>query len=250
MISKQGLFIALFLFFSVYTSQAQPYVEGGNTRHRFAQMTMGAEFAYRPNGGRGEFIENGQKQTFVFPDRLRPRLSIGGTHFWGHCEFYVSFPLVNLLSQDIGEESQIASSSGIETAFKVYPWRLERKKVRPFIGSGMSVPNWRLTQGEQRGAFISKTIVPLMGGLTYQRGNLLYELGGRYRLGRDQAYYLDRTQSSVFRQPRLSLFAGVRWQLETTLSAEEPYLNGQTDAVVAYLKKKKRLSGFSLAVGP
>ncbi len=250
MTHKQGLFLSLFFIFSAFTSYAQPYVEGGNTRHRFAQMTVGAELTYRPSGGNGRFIENGQTQDFAFPDRLQPRLSIGGTHFWGHCEFYVSFPLGNLLSEAISENSEIASSSGIETALKIYPWRLERKKVRPFLGSGMSVPNWRLTQEEGRGAYLSKTIVPLMGGLTYQRGNLLYELGGRYRLGRDQAYYLDRSQSTIFQQPRFSLFAGVRWQLETTLSAEEPYLDGRTDAVVEYLKKNKKLSAFSLAVGP
>jgi hypothetical protein len=229
---------------------AQPYVQGGNTRHRFAQLTLGGDLLYIPAGGQAQAWQDGRLETADLPHRLQPRLSIGGTHFWGHAEFYVAFDLPNLLSEEVTPETEYRVSSGVETAFKLYPWRLERGRLCPFLGSGMGVPGVQMRQGEKKGRYLNGTIVPLMAGFTYQRGNLLWELGGRYRLGRDLTYHVSRTQATALQPARLGFFAGLRYQIETTLSAEAPYQDGRTDRKVAQLRQQGRLSGFSVGVGP
>jgi hypothetical protein len=47
--------IALLIIFQL-SSNAQPYMEGGNTRHRFAQMAVGASFQYFSN--RGAYVQD------------------------------------------------------------------------------------------------------------------------------------------------------------------------------------------------
>lgn len=238
----------LFLFGQM--ALAQVYLDGGNTRHRFAQMTVGAEMLYVPEGGSAQFLQDGELQMTDFPARIQPRLSIGGTHFWGHAEFYVAFDLPNLVDTEVAPGTDIFTSTGVETAFKYYPWRLEKGKVRPFVGSGMAVPGVRISQGDQRGRYANQTIVPITAGLTYQTGKLLWEVGGRYRTGSNTDYFLSRTQSTTLEPSRWSAFAGVRFQFETTLSAEAPYQDGRTDAIVEKLGEMGKLSGFSVAVGP
>lgn len=92
-IYRTGLVVFFFCLGSFV--HGQPYVDGGKTRHRFAQMTLGADFLFLRSGGRGEYINESLSDVneFVFPASLRPRLSIGGTHFWGHGDCYISFPL-------------------------------------------------------------------------------------------------------------------------------------------------------------
>ncbi|MEM7660446.1 MAG: hypothetical protein AAF399_30365 [Bacteroidota bacterium] len=246
-----SFFLAFFLTAVALRLSAQPYVEGGNTRHRFAQLTVGAEALYTFSGGQIGLLENGTTPTpSAIPASLRPRLSIGGTHFWGHAEIYVAFDLPNLLSNDFGTQSQISYSPGVETAFKVYPWRLERGKVRPFVGTGFSVPGFRLTQGDQRGTYFSRSNAPLNAGLTYQTGNLMFEVGARYQTLRPQPYFISRSIQSEVQLPPWSTFVGIRYQIETTGSAEKPYLDGRTDRLEAALRKRKKLSAFSIAAGP
>lgn len=229
----------------------QAYVEGGNTRHRFAQLTLGGDVLFVPSGGTAQALQSdGTLANYAMPHRLQPRLSIGGTHFWGHAEFYVAFDLPNLLSDEVAPGTEYYTTSGIETAFKLYPWRLERGKVRPFVGSGMSVPAVQLRQNGQRGRYLNGTVVPLMAGLTYQRGNLLWEIGARHRLGQAQNYYVSREVAATLEPARLGLFMGVRYQLETTVSAEAPYRDGRTERLVEYLRERGKLSAFSVGVGP
>jgi hypothetical protein len=57
--------------------EAQPYVEGGQTRHRFAQTTLGTDARVF---GPADAITSGSLQD--------TRLIIGGTHFWGHADFF------------------------------------------------------------------------------------------------------------------------------------------------------------------
>jgi len=46
-------------------------------------------------------MSDGVKENIDFGSTLMPRLTIGGIHFWGHVDFYVTFPLSFLTIQDI-----------------------------------------------------------------------------------------------------------------------------------------------------
>lgn len=84
----------LFIGTTVVDSQAQVYVEK-QTRHRFAQLTLGADIQSSFGGQTTLFDRTGQSNSIDLPSITRPRLIIGGTHFWGHADFYVAFPVAS-----------------------------------------------------------------------------------------------------------------------------------------------------------
>lgn len=118
---------------------AQSYVDGGNTRHRFAQLTLGAEWAYFPSTGQTFALQpDGGLVSLDIPAVQVPRLSIGGTHFWGHAYFFVNFPLGSVGDLSI-PDGEISFSPSVETGGRYYPWHIERGKVRPFVGTSFSL---------------------------------------------------------------------------------------------------------------
>jgi hypothetical protein len=73
---------------------AQPYIEGGNTRHRFAQMYVGADVrttAFAQGITWGQATDQSTWQQTDFSPATDLRLKIGGTHFWGHADFAIAF---------------------------------------------------------------------------------------------------------------------------------------------------------------
>ncbi len=229
---------------------AQPYVEGGQTRHRFAQLTLGGDLLYTPSAGGLSYLDEDEMISAAFPATLTPRLMIGGTHFWGHVDFYVSFPLVNVLPDGVASGSEVSRSPGIETGLKLYPWRIERGRVVPFLGAALGTPELQLTQGEAQGASQGNDLAVFNGGLTYQRGNLIVEAGARYAPHAALRYALSRDQFATFTLPRWSSYLSARWALETTLSAEEPYLDGRIEAQKQWMLANGQLSAWSIAIGP
>ena len=240
----------LFLLLCPLLAGAQPYTEGRHTRHRFAQLLLGADMLFVPGGGTGYAWDQGQWTEFSFPALARPRLIIGGTHFWGHADFYVSFPLGNLLSATTPLGDQVYISPGVETGARLYPWAIRRGALRPFVGAAFASANFRLRHEAGRGLFHSRNSIPLMAGLTYQTGNVLLEAGARYQPRHQFTYYGDRQTPHTMQLVPWGLFAGVKYSLETTLSAEKPYRDGSTARRLATLEETGGLNGFSLAIGP
>jgi hypothetical protein len=229
---------------------AQPYVEGGQTRHRFAQLTLGGDLLYTPAAGQLSYLGEDEGVEATFPATLTPRLMVGGTHFWGHVDFYVAFSLLNLLPEAVGPGAELSRHPGIETGLKLYPWRIERDRVVPFVGAALGTPRLQLTQDGAKGASQGSDLVVFNGGLTYQRGNLILEAGARYAPHAKENYALSRDQFSSFTLPRWSSYLSARWTLETTLSAEEPYQDGRIEAQKQRMLANGQLSGWSVAVGP
>ncbi|MEL7221936.1 MAG: hypothetical protein AAGJ93_11495 [Bacteroidota bacterium] len=238
------------LLFSIIETTAQAYVNGRNTRHRFAQLMLGADMVYFPSSGNtANFTSQGLLTDIQAPAVLLPRLSIGGTHFWGHTYFFVNFPVSNFLDRSV-PGGEIFYSPSVETGARLYPWRIERKKVRPFVGFAWSLNDWRQEGANGTGVFESKRRMPLHLGLTYQRKNLLFDLGyGRF-VDQPLSYAIDRNTFVDVELPKQYFWVGINWQLETTAGAEKNYLNGITEQRVQTLKERKGISGFSLAIGP
>lgn len=231
---------------------AQPYVEGGPTRHRFAQLLLGADMMYFPSSGETFQIgADGQVLPFTPNAALVPRINIAGTHFWGHANFYISIPVANLLDNSVPDGGNYTFNPGVETGLRLYPWRIEHGKVRPFVGTAFAVADWKQESPNGSGAFEHITRFPLQAGLTYQRNNLLFELGGGYFFNNTTVeYYTDRTNSTNIQLPAAYLWLGCNIQLETTLSAEPGFADGTTAETVARLEERRALSGWSVAIGP
>ena len=91
---KSVFFVFIVSFFYVDSIIGQPYVTGGNTRHRFAQTTIGIDYRIYLNyaSESSTFNSSGAIEKFKLKNQDEVRLIIGGTHFWGHSDFYVVDP--------------------------------------------------------------------------------------------------------------------------------------------------------------
>jgi hypothetical protein len=236
---KKILSIIIFALFFTEPINAQPYVDGGNTRHRFAQLNLGTSYRFLSN-------ENTKSYDIINDDFLPQQLKnqhelgliIGGTHFWGHADFYVLFPLSSLGKADF--------SSGVETGMKIYPWRIENNKIRTFIGS--SINSIRFQQGD--GVTLARTTYPIHTGFTFNRGQYLIDMGFSYVIKNEFDYYLNTTYSKIINTHNLWFNFGFKLMLETTLGAEKSWKDGKTERITTSLAEKGRLNNFSIAIGP
>lgn len=241
--------IALLSILCFNLANAQVYTEK-QTRHRFAQMHLGLD--YQTNFGGTTIFQNAQGQ-FVNQDLQslsNARFLIGGTHFWGHADFYVAIPVY--AQQMTVENLELNYSTGIETVFKYYPWRIENHKVRPFIGISLAPFSFRQINNNldfTRGAYLSRVKLPLTSGLTFNHKSHLLEVGLTYNYANEEAYYISPTEQATIETPPLFATLSYRFMFETTLSAERSWESGQTAAVTEKLASEGKLDGFFLGAG-
>ncbi|MEZ4826163.1 MAG: hypothetical protein R3C61_07690 [Bacteroidia bacterium] len=240
-------FIAFSL--AIMVAYGQIYIEK-QTRHRFAQMNVGIDFQ-RSFGGETSFINSqGITESFMLPSLQRSRVIIGGTHFWGHADFYIAIPLYNPSVRS--QNQNISFSSGVETVFKYYPWRIQNRRLRPFVGTSLapfyySQDNQNLP--EKSGPDLTHVGLPVVGGLTFNYNRHLFEISALYNYSHRQNYYLSLSDIAEIQTP--PLYASVSWRmmLETTLSAEKDWESGKTQEVTQILAEKKKLNGFFIGAG-
>jgi hypothetical protein len=217
---------------------AQPYMEG-NTQRRFAQMYLAADVQTQLSGGQTTFLgANGERETLAFSPRVTPRLTIGGMHFWGHADFYVTFELPGVgatLPQRVqastgGQALSAQYALGIETGARLYPWRVEREALRPFVGFSWSSGSFQQTNAVQAGEQGSDGVGPraeigrvaVQTGAAYQIGDWILEGGVRwFPAERTVAYPLSRSHSGSnsanVTLPNAALWIMAKYTFETTL---------------------------------
>lgn len=220
---------------------AQPYVEGGKTRHRFAQLNLGLDWRHLPGQGSSSSRINPNDGT-LFTEQLSStsitNFVIGGTHFWGHVDFHIAVPLVRF--------GGLAFLPGVETAAKIYPFRIEQGKLRPYVGAAWQPTAYQQEDGNRQ----RRHEWPVMAGLTYQHKQLLFDLGAAYSPKKDWDYFVSPTVQAPIQSHPFRFSAGVKWMLETTLSAEKDWQSGRTKIITDTLAKLNRLNSFTIAAGP
>jgi hypothetical protein len=221
-------------------AQAQPYIEGGQTRHRFAQLNLGVDQRYF--GGSSTqtifFNAHGNWEKTSLPNIHETRLIIGGTHFWGHSDFYIAVPIIST--------GNAGFKTSVETGCKIFPWKIKNKKIRPYIGASWMPSSFKQGDGTQ----LSRSKYPITGGLVYNIKQHLIELGAGYIPQHSFNYFVSKTnQQSIGTHPYwISL--SYKLMIETTLSAEKDWQSGRTKKLTDTLAVLRRLNGFSIAVGP
>ncbi len=231
---------ALFFILFATSVSAQVYIDGGKTRHRFAQMTIGMDtkISLGSNAHSYRINENNEIVKFDLDNQYSSRIIIGGTHFWGHADFYIAIPIASWNTSGFSE--------GVETGFHYFPWQIKNKKVRPFIGTAFLRNIYK--QGE--GADLASYKYPLTGGFVYNRGNHLFEIGAGYNFDNKDNYYISTTQRTPLNMQNYWITVGYKWMIETTLSAEKDWKSGRTQTLTDTLAKYKKLNGFTLSIGP
>lgn len=230
-----------FLFFlglaACLEAASQPYIAGGKTRHRFAQLNAGIDCRFFPSYGTQSWTADPVQKTELNP-YAESRLLIGGTHFWGHADFFIAIPLIR--------NSGSGFSTGAETGARFYPWQIRNKRIRPYAGVSMLPVHY--SQGE--GATITRFKIPVTAGITYNAGRQLIDFGIGRSTDISDNYYYSTTQSNELRTYPWMVSIGYKWQFETTVSAEKDWQSGRTERLTDTLASLKKLNGFTLAIGP
>lgn len=228
------------VFVSIIAAKAQPYIEGGNTRHRFAQLNIGLDTRLYPSvGSQSAKLNNvGGLEKYELETQAETRLIIGGTHFWGHTDFFVAFPIYAL--------NKSGFLPSIETGAKIYPWPIQRNKVRPYLGTSFWVTSYK--QGD--GVSLTRFKAPLLAGFTYTQKNHLIDIGVGYNYDNSFSYFVNPTIATSVKTQPLMFSIGYKWMLETSLSAEKDWQSGKTKLLTDTLAKLGRLDGFTIAIGP
>lgn len=228
---------------------SQVYTEK-QSRHRFAQLNLGLD-VQSSFGGSTKYLDAfGNTQFLNLTNSFSPRFLIGGTHFWGHADFYIGIPLFSTTLKKDNQE--ITAFRGVETVLKFYPLRIEHNKVRPYIGTSLAPfyfeqknNNFQYSSGPE----LTNTSFPLLGGLTFNSKNHLVEIGLAWNYQNQQDYYISRSQMEKINTPPLYATFSYRYMLETTLGAEKNWESGRTKEVTDILAEKGRLNGFYVGAG-
>lgn len=241
--------VSIFVLMMYNLGYSQVYTEK-KTRHRFAQLNLGIDFQSSFGGSTKYIDQQGNTQSLNLNSSYSPRFLIGGTHFWGHADFYIAIPL---FSSTLNKNNQeVTALRGVETVFKYYPLRIENNKIRPYIGTSLAPfyfeqrnNNFQYPSGPE----LNHTSFPLLGGLTYNSKNHLIELGIAWNYQNQQDYYISRTQIEKINTPPVYATLSYRYILETTLSAEKNWESGRTKEVTDILAERGRLNGLYLGTG-
>lgn len=246
-------FLAVLLLSSSHSDlKAQVFAEK-QTRHRFAQLTFGYE---RMNsiGGQSAFSNNNQLNDFNLNTRTTNRLTVGGTHFWGHADIYLAvYTFKNKGGITETDQYRSSHSTGIETVFKYYPWRIKHNKLRPFIGTGI-VP-YLYDQNDKTLEFGNARTrgfyrAPLITGFTFNHKMHLLNVSLFYNYDSKIDYFINRTQQIKVKTPPLYLSFGYKLFIDTTIGNEKDWESGAVQKQTKEWEAKGKLSGFFIGIGP
>jgi|688.fasta_scaffold44745_4 hypothetical protein len=238
---RSGL-IHLFVFFCLFyaVSNAQVYQGGGHTRHRFAQLNVGLDYSFFPAGSASTFHSDvpGSYTPQKMEGMSQARVLIGGIHFWGKADFFVSIPILQFMNKSIKQE--------VETGGKFFITRLKHHRVSPFVGAGFLYGGFRSGQG----GHFERAQFPLSAGFGFLHGACMLDFGLSYFWNHSFNYYFEKELGREIKTPALRFSIGIKWMMETTLSAEKDWQSGRTQLLTDTLAKLKRLNGITLAIGP
>ena len=230
---------------SLVGANAQPYIEGGNTRYRFAQTILGLDFTYTPNTGYSHFRNaEGQIERFGWSPQFGTMVDISGIHFWGHVEFNIKISLTDL---KLGNTSyndytfRRLSTSGI----KIFPLRLKENRPSPF--AAIAIGNMLYRQGE--GTELRRTEYPVSFGVTLPTRYGVLDLGANFYYNAKHKTYIDRDTKVEFGIPKWNIEFAYRYAFDITKTQEKQVEAGMIEKRLKFKREKKRLNDFSLAVG-
>lgn len=221
------------------------------SRFRFAQTYLGLDLGYTPANGRTSFLtEVGLEEGAVIPGSIAPRLTVGGYHFWGRADFFVTFPLASIATSPMVADRETSFRTGVETGARLYPWRLEAGRVRPFVGVGWALTHYGQREGSQAGPELSLSRVPLQAGLIWYDRLGAVEFSARWTPGLSVDYPLSRAVQARTTLPSFSVGLGYRYAFDATAPGEAAVRSGAEGHRQEALAGAGRLNSFSVAVAP
>lgn len=221
---------------------------------RFAWLTYGGDLNYLSGGTTTQLI-NGAKQTTDFGNTLIPRLTIGGIHFWGHTDFYVSFALPFLTLQDSPQEIRdLEINHSIETGMRLYPFKLQPNRVSPFVG--ISFRRFRFSQESENSnsnngvPSYGRNIYPIQFGLTYTSHKWHVSVSGYYNYQNEFDYFISPTEQVEVKLEPVSINLSLLRYIDSDRHMRTPKVVNQINRDYDMLKNENLLSTWFFGIGP
>ena len=189
-----SLWVALGLLLLPSPSPAsEPPYATERDRFSFAQLYVGAE---------------SQRQNIDTKPATSGAITIGGLHYWGHADFYVSFPFR-------ARVNGAQYSPGIETGAKYHPLQIRNKRISPYVGAAFAFPTYYPPNAPDQ----SQLVFPIVAGLVYARYPLLFEIGVKSISDLELDHYESPSEKRTVRADSTSYTIGVKFAADTTRAA-------------------------------
>ena len=233
---------------TVYT---QDYLDKST---RFAWLTYGGDLNYL-SGGTTQQMINGTKQTTDFGSTLMPRLTIGGIHFWGHADFYVTLPLSFLTLQNLPNNlERLEVYQGVETGMRLYPLKLQPQRLSPFVGA--SFRRFRFLQESEESnsengvPSYGRFVYPIQFGLTYTSNKWHISASGYYIYQDEFNYFISPAERAEVKLNPLSFNLSLLRYIDSDRNMRRPRVVAQINRNYDVLKNKNLLSSWFFGIGP
>lgn len=201
------------------TAEKDTTLERVKIRTSFAKSYFGID-AFSTSGGTTQYATPTGLQTVSFSGTTSPRILLGGTHFWGHADFYVAIPVARLGSQAPAGLKSVFYGEGVETGFRAFPWAVEPGKLRPFVGMSLKGAAFGQVNNEPTKTYktvpsVARTIFPYQAGLVYAGKKFLLQAGAYYQPKSDYQYPISRTEYAAVKISLWSFNVGMSYWINT-----------------------------------
>ncbi len=234
---------------SLYYSQS--YLDKST---RFAWLTCGGDLNLLTGGQTQQIINNTLLDT-DFGQTLMPRATIGGIHFWGHADFYVTFPLSFLTLQQVPRGLQeLEVYQGVETGARIYPLKLQPGRVSPF--AGISFRRIRFSQEAEESESgngvpdYGRFIHPLQLGLTWTSDKWHITASGYYNFQNSFNYFVSPTETARVELDPLSFNLSFLRYIDTDRHMRSEKATRIINSYYQTLKDQNLLGTWFFGVGP
>ncbi|WP_422083789.1 hypothetical protein [Ulvibacterium sp.] len=174
----------------------------------------------------GKRLDNDQTVSFKNSESLHSTLYWGAFHFWGKAEFYVSFPLgkLNLQKSDITDAD---FKHFAVTGARFYPWAIEEKKVRPFVGLSWSALEFTqiITDNDILPQFEKNIELGFDAGLVYNYKDFALRLSVNYLPNNEWSYPISKTRFETIKTPDYGINLGLLYTTDFSKQNGNPRLN-------------------------
>lgn len=252
---KSKVWYVIFLFLHLTVNAQEVKIDSVYTLEKIEKSTS---FAALTVGG--DILTLGQAKTTIngkttnLPHHFMPRFNVGGTHFWGHADFYVTFPLVLSFGGSAEGINNYRYTEGVETGAKIFPWAMKPGRITPYVGISFQPISFKFTIENDAykygGSEYSKFITPIHLGLTYTSDKYLFNIGSRWVRDTDFEYYQSPKSSVNSSFSPLNFNISIFRYMDTDKSMATPKALDQLNKKHYVLEKEGGLSTWYWAFGP
>lgn len=211
------LYFLIFSFFLIIPACAQEYLSEGRNRLNFAKTYFEAGGLLSP-GFTSKVSDGNSVKEITNPASVMPFLNIGGIHFWGHADFYISIPLGQV---NLRKDHPFDLSQSVVTGARILPWAYRNKRLIPYAGMSWAVVNFRQRSapGKDQPLFQQNKLLP-EAGVLYGGDNWLIRAGAGFNLSRKWQYPLSPDNFQEISTPGWNSYLSFAYALETTRSKD------------------------------